>query len=987
MHEKKFPEIIPLIRKHIKHIRDREVMPSMRTLQFAGPAIERNASSGYNCCFLHCDSVESFAETFFLLLSGVGVGYSVQPQHLEKLGTLSHPTITRKFFVEDTIEGWADAEKALLNAYFSDQNWLPEFDYSFIELFHPKGTPLKVTGGKAPGSADLKVALDNVSALLARKEEGSLLASVEASDIQCFISDAVMAGGIRRAAMIALFSRFDKFMLAAKSNFEVTDYRYAEVSNYTEVEVVALDPFYGKVKKTVYLAQGEFLELQKTSKLPWFHFQPQRGRANNSALLLEGSVSKEEFEELWGKIQASGCGEPGFIWTKDLDWGFNPCVTADTSVLTSQGPRLVSELVGQQFEAVVNGHPYKSTEAGFYKTGYKPVYEVKTKKGFSFKATKNHKVLVNSHGKENWVETGNLAKGDKVVIGDNKLNRWAGAGCFSQGWLIGELIGDGCFSGKNKNWANLEFWGEGQEKEAKTAIKHLESCEFDYRVSKSGPKIIVASKALAVFASSLGIAWKNKRVTEYAETQSSDFCAGLLQGYFDADGTVCNNSESGFCVRLASVSQKNLEACQRILARIGVLSTIYTGRRQEGYNLLPDGKGGLKSYYTQESRELCITSESVDKFYKAVSFANPKKLEKLELVVSGRKRGANKDKFYSEVVSVEQHGTEVVYDCTIPETSRFEANGCIVHNCVEASMPPHVFCNLTTISAGACYSQEKFNELARAAAFFGTLQAAYTDFVYLRPIWGEMTRQEALLGVSITGVANESFMALDERTAALECLKTNSEIAGLIGINPARRVTCLKPEGKTSWVVKNPDSAGIHAWHGEHFLYSKQVKKSEDLYKYLVSVVPGLVRDNPYSPLSEALITVPVKAPAGAILRTETAIDLLERIKRYQNNWVNTGHRSGVNKHNVSATVTVKPHEWGVIGDWLWQNKDSYGGLSFLPEDGGSYLWQPYQECSKAEYDRYSAQVKNIDLTELVENGDETDLVGEVACGGGACLI
>lgn len=269
---KKYPELKVEIQRNIVFIRQKKVLPSMRALQFAGIAMEVNNARGYNCAYLPIDSYYAFSETMFLLLGGSGVGYSVQKHHVDQLPAITKPTKSRRFLIGDDIMGWADAIKALMKAYLCGKA-LPIFDGRGIRK---KGSPLMTAGGKAPGYEPLKLCLMHVQAILDRKEDDEKLTPLECHDILCHIANAVLAGGIRRSAMIALFSMDDEEMITCK--------------------------------------YGNYWELNE-----------QRGRANNSAMLLRGNVTREQFDDLWNRIKISGTGEPGIYWTNDLDWGTNPC--------------------------------------------------------------------------------------------------------------------------------------------------------------------------------------------------------------------------------------------------------------------------------------------------------------------------------------------------------------------------------------------------------------------------------------------------------------------------------------------------------------------------------------------------------------------------------------------------------------------------------------------------------------------------------------
>ena len=269
---KKYPKLESAIVSSAQYIREKKVLPSMRALQFAGSAAEVNNSRIYNCCYLPIDSLHSFSETMFLLLGGTGVGYSVQKQHVAQLPSIKTPDKPRTYLVEDSIMGWADAVKVLMKAYL-EGGFMPVFDFRAIRK---KGARLITAGGKAPGPEPLKLCLAHVQAILDRKKEGDSLSPIECHDMLCHIANSVLAGGIRRSAMIALFSHDDEEMITCKYD-------------------------------------------------NWWETNEQRGRANNSAVLLRGAIERQEFDALWKRIEASGSGEPGIYWTNHLDWGTNPC--------------------------------------------------------------------------------------------------------------------------------------------------------------------------------------------------------------------------------------------------------------------------------------------------------------------------------------------------------------------------------------------------------------------------------------------------------------------------------------------------------------------------------------------------------------------------------------------------------------------------------------------------------------------------------------
>ena len=580
MHIRKYPDLEEDINSYYKYVYNKKVLPSMRSLQFGGKPIEISPNRLYNCAYLPIDHIDAFSEVMFLLLSGCGVGYSVQLHSIKKLPEIIQPHTKRKrrFVIGDSIEGWSDAIKVLIKSYLgSKRSSKIKFDYSDIR---PKGARLVTSGGKAPGPQPLKECIVKIKGILDAKQDGEKLKSIEVHDIICHIADAVLAGGIRRAALISLFSAKDDEMVSCKSG-------------------------------------------------NWWEINPQRGRANNSAVLMRHKITKEFFMDLWKRIELSGSGEPGIYFNNDKDWGTNPC------------------------------------------------------------------------------------------------------------------------------------------------------CEIALR--------------------------------------------------------------------------------------------------------------------------------------------------------------------------------------------------------------PFQFCNLCEVNVSDVETQEELNDRVSAAAFIGTLQAGYTEFHYLREIWQETTERDALIGVSMTGIASGKVLKLNMEEAAKQVKIVNKTVAKAIGINSAARTTCVKPAGTTSLVLGT--SSGIHAWHNKHYIRRLRVGKNEAIYNYLKNNHEELLEDEYFRPHDTAVISIPQVAPKGSIVRTESAFDLLERVKQVATQWVKPGHNKGSNTHNVSATVSLKENEWEKAGSWMWENRNSYNGLSVLPYHGGTYTQAPFEDINKKKFDEMSKTLNDIDLTKVIENFDDTDLSGELACAGGSCEI
>lgn len=305
--------------------------------------------------------------------------------------------------------------------------------------------------------------------------------------------------------------------------------------------------------------------------------------------------------------------------------------------------------------------------------------------------------------------------------------------------------------------------------------------------------------------------------------------------------------------------------------------------------------------------------------------------------------------------------------------------------CCEIALRPYQFCNLCEVNVSNITSQEDLNERVKAASFIGTLQAGYTEFHYLREIWQETTEKEALIGISMTGIGSGRVLGYDMTKAADVVKRENVRVAKLLDIKKAARTTTVKPAGTTSLTLGT--SSGIHAWHNDYYIRRLRVGKNEAIYTYLYKNHPKLVEDDYFRPHDTAIISVPQKSPEGSILRTESPFELLERIKKVANEWVKPGHRTGSNGHNVSATISLKDGDWELTGEWMWKNREYYNGLSVLPYNGGTYVQPPFEDCSEEEYKKMFSFLQEVDLSNIIEEKDETNLSGELACASGVCEI
>jgi ribonucleoside-diphosphate reductase alpha chain len=305
--------------------------------------------------------------------------------------------------------------------------------------------------------------------------------------------------------------------------------------------------------------------------------------------------------------------------------------------------------------------------------------------------------------------------------------------------------------------------------------------------------------------------------------------------------------------------------------------------------------------------------------------------------------------------------------------------------CCEIALRPYQFCNLCEVNVSDVVDQEDLNNRVTVAALFGTLQAGFTDFHYLRPIWQKTTEKDALLGIGMTGIGSGEILKYNLSAAANIAKLTNSLVSEQTGINEAARITCIKPSGTTSLVLGT--ASGIHAWHAPYYLRTMRFGKNEDVAAYLMVNHPELCEDDVLRPTDTVCVRIPVKAPEGSIFRTETPLETLERVKKFSTEWIKNGHISGDNTHNVSATVSIKQDEWVSVGEWMWQNRDVYNGLSVLPFWEHTYKQAPFEDITEEEYNKRISALHALDLTKVTELDDSVDFGQVAACAGGACEI
>ncbi|TSC66737.1 MAG: ribonucleoside-diphosphate reductase [Microgenomates group bacterium Gr01-1014_80] len=432
--------------------------------------------------------------------------------------------------------------------------------------------------------------------------------------------------------------------------------------------------------------------------------------------------AKDVLEEMVRRAWATG--DPGCIFIDRINnspanpvpslgliESTNPCVTGDAWVHTSNGPRQVYNLIGSPFMAQVDGRKYLSGDKGFFSTGEKRVFNLQTQEGYTLRLTADHRVrritkLTRYTSQTDWVETKDLKEGDKLVLNNHRSNNsWPGNYSFTDGYLMGLLIGDGTLK---KDKAVLSVWqpsttGSGAVmSEVSEMIQSLfPNTSLAHWMGVSGRNEYRFSKAhIKHLAEELGMSPGKKRITPTMEQSSSEFYKGLLRGLFDTDGSVQGTQLKGVSVRLAQSDLECLKTVQRLLLRLGIVSCIYQNRRPAGYRQLPNGKGGKSKYYTKAQHELVVSGDNLLLFQESIGFKDSVKALRLKELLKDYKRILNRERFFTIVSKVKADGIEEVYDVQVPTISAFDANGLYVHNCGEQPLWPWDACNLGSINLG-----------------------------------------------------------------------------------------------------------------------------------------------------------------------------------------------------------------------------------------------------------------------------------------------
>lgn len=875
-----------------------------------------------NCSALHMNRTEAFQQIMYLLLCGTGVGFSVQKHHISQLPQVKKPTGELiEYTIDDSIEGWSDSIGVLISSYMKG-NCHPDYNNKRIDfnysLIRPKGAKLSTSSGKAPGPEPLIKAHLKIKEIL---NKSSQLKSIEVYDIVMHIADSVLSGGVRRSATSCIFSPDDEDMIKAKTG-------------------------------------------------NWFYENPQRGRSNNSAILIRNKTSKEEFEKFVQYIKQYG--EPGFVFADDLEQIFNPCTIGSTLLSTDKGLYTIKELYESQeqlkvaYDTRFENNNYTNNNWGVKLQNSSPVkltkknaevFRLKTKCGYEICTTEYHE-FITKNGK---VQLKDLKIGDKIPV-QSDVGFFGDKGTYEEGLLIGLVTGDGFISNDNK--MTFEIWEDDYELKDKieelfnkflsinNGRREYDNVKWTHQ-NHSGTKTkqrIASKRVLNHFKEKFNIT-KNSDIKDRVPTVffqcSKDFIRGYLQGLiitdrtFNRSGHKKNHSSN---ISLAQSNYKFLQDVQILFSMFGIQTAIYKlhGKRKCKF------RANEKEYLCKPSWRLFITKSHFKRFIEHIDLFGRKGIQIKQEVENFPKTYQIK-KYWSKIESIEKIDNEDVF-CLTSDNHTVIMNGIPIGQCFEISLYPIStygesgvqFCNLCEINGKKIKTKEQWKEAVKAAAILGTVQAAYADFPYLGKATEDITRDEALLGISMTGIMDSPEILLDQelqKEMAKYAIEINKEIAQKIGINPAARVTTIKPAGSTSCVLGT--SSGIHPHHAKRYIRRVQANKMEDVAQHFIKQNPIAVEQSVWSANdTDWVISFCIEVPDGSKTKNQMpALQLLENIKNTQQNWIKYGTNIERCKkdyliHNVSNTVTVKDNEWDDVIDYIYKNRKYFAAVSLLPDTG-----------------------------------------------------
>lgn len=903
-----------------------------------------------NCWAVAVDKPEAFCFTFDMLMLGGGVGFNIQREFVYRLPSVTPSEVQIKhvkgvdadFMVPDSREGWVDLLWRVLEVYFDlDRPYRGRtretkgFTYSTANI-RGKGEAILGFGGKASGPQVLVDGIEQICTVF-NNRRGKMLRPIDCLDIMNIIGSVVVAGNVRRSAQIALGDTDDYQFLEAKRWDRGTIPNWRAMSNNT---FIANE--FGHIREETWLGyegKGEpygFLNLNLVK---------------NYGRLIDGHNESD--------IHVIGT---------------NPCVPDWTWVMTDNGPAQVKDLQESDFTAMVDGKPYSAK--AFWSTGVKDIYALRLASGHVVEATDNHEILTEG----GWKELGQIEVGERVCLHNHEDLEWKGSGgSEDEGYVAGHLVGDGTYNPSGDPIWCVWSQDEGSEACADVVFKTIDACSKHrsdwqgWRDAYQDGKRVLTSRKFQAVLENYGIRRGNKTITDTVETSSSEFYKGFIRGLFDTDGHIEGYStKGGVSIRISQSDREFMTRLQRMLSRLGIHSSVY--------DLFPEREKDLPggTYACKASYRLSITGKNAERFMKRIGFTNTGKVAKWEERTKDMKKGFYDKPFMSEVVAVEYVDTVEVFDTSVEEEHRFDANGVVVHNCGEISLEDGEACNLNETFAPNIKTEEEL--IHTLCSVFRTSKIITT----LPCHWGmseEVIHRNRRIGTSLTGIWQSELLTpkvLDRAYKALE--ECDEEFSRRLSKATGQKVeksikrTTVKPSGTLSLLAGV--APGIHPEFANHYIRRIRMASTDPLVNqcreagYFVEYVRRFDGTEDHDTVC---VEFPVEARPGKVADDVTAIEMLEKIKMFQTYW---------SDNQVSATVYYTPEELPLVQDWLDKNYDEgIKSISFLLKQNHGFDQAPIEPIS-AEVFREKSDAITGQLGDV-----QGDLLEMDECSSGGCPI
>ena len=993
-----------------------EVMPSMRCMMTAGKALAQDSISGFNCTYAAIDDVAVFSEIMYVLMAGAGAGISVERQFVNMLPTVADKMKPSRTIikVEDSRIGWADSYKELMGMLY--QGRIPEWDVSEVR---PAGAKLKTFGGRASGPAPL-VDLFKFTIEIFKGAVGRKLSSLECHDLCCKIAEIVCCGGVRRC-----LEEGTEVLMSDYSWRKIKDVRVGDMICWEGSPLPVVEVYDNGVQDMVEIELEEGKTFKCTENHRWYVYDNSDDQLKwveakdldngiysfvepYTAYLQEVPIKDRISDALIKVVSVKnvGSGRVMDIEVGDKRHAFiarseNGAigVSHNSAILSLSNPsddRMRHAKSGSwhdvtPWRSMANNSSCYTEKPGIdvFMREWLALYDSKSGERGIFNREAACKQAAKNGKRDASILYGcnpSLRKGTKVFTKD---------GIFPIEELEGKSFVVRNLNGKE---SEAECWLSGKDKplyeiELVGNHKYYATAEHQWPVIDGGGKVekyktvelkrghrFPVIKAESLPSGGFGTREQGFVLGESLMRPSvckdkgfglpacvwneanEEYRRGLVDGLFSSDVSFYEG------VSLTSNEINLVNDLSELLGFYGIKNSI---EKDEGYEL-----------------RICPHS-SITHFKKLFPLSNIARQERLDDLANKVCDYIEDD--YIEVESVRlTEMKEDVWDIRVnDDTHCFQLAHCITGNCSEIILRSDQCCNLSEVVVRKDDTAKDLKRKVEIAAILGTMQATLTNFRYLRPIWKKNTEEEALLGVSLTGIMdNELTIGRKGKRELVDLLETlnehtvavNKKWAGILGISPSAAITCVKPSGTVGALVDC--ASGIHPRYAETFIRRVRCDKKDPIAKLMMDV--GFPYENDvYSPEHQVVFSFPMKAPKGAVISDDmSAIEQLEMWKVYQNHWCD---------HKVSQTVYIKEHEWMDVGAWVYRNFDIMSGVAFLPWSNHNYKQAPFEAISEKEYEEMLSKMpKSVDWSRLRDYEDDDGAVTahrEISCSGNSCEL